>query len=184
MSETLNATTTTWAIDPTHSEIGFKIRHLMITNVTGNFSSFKGNVTTQGDDFGTANIDLTIDTASVSTNSPDRDGHLKSADFFDAEKYPEIKFISTSVTKKSDDEYTVHGDLTMHGVTNPVTLNVEHAGHAKDPWGNQKSGFSINTKISRKEWGLTWNANLEAGGVLVSDDVKIFGEIQVVKQGA
>lgn len=173
---------TKWTIDPSHSEIEFKVKHLMITTVTGNFREFSSEVETDGDDFTSANILFEAKTASVFTNADQRDAHLKSADFFDSEKYPVLTFRSKSLTKgESDEGYKLKGELTIRDVTKPVTLDVELGGIGKDPWGNTKAGFSLTGKINRKDWGLNWNAALESGGVLVSDDVRIFCEVQYQK---
>ncbi len=174
--------TTKWALDPTHSEIQFKIKHLMITNVTGNFTSFDVKASTEDDDFSKAEISFQAKVDSINTNNEQRDGHLKSGDFFDAENFPEITFTSSQIVKSDDDNFKVPGNLTIKGVTQPVTLDAEFGGITKDPYGNTKAGFSIQGKINRKEFGLTWNAALETGGVMVSEDVKINAEIQLVKQ--
>lgn len=174
--------TTTWALDPAHSEIQFKIKHLMITNVTGQFQQFSGDVVTEGDDFATARVNFTADVNSINTNNEQRDGHLKSPDFFDAVTYPQISFTSSRMEKKGDDEYVLHGDLTMHGVTKPVELNVEHGGIMQDPYGNTKAGFELNGKINRKDFGLTWGAVTEAGGVMLGDEVKLLAAVQFAKQ--
>lgn len=174
--------TTKWVLDPTHSELLFKVKHLMITNVKGEFRKFHVEAITQGDDFSTAQITVSIDASSVFTNNDDRDNHLKSADFFEVEKHGELTFASTSLKKAGDDEYKLSGLLTIRGVSKPAELDVEFGGINKDPWGNLKAGFSLNGKISRKDWGLNWNAALETGGVLVSDEVKLSAEIQMVKQ--
>lgn len=173
--------TTKWSIDPAHSEIQFKVKHLMITNVTGSFGTFTGGAETEGDDFENASIHFSADMSTISTNSPDRDNHLKSADFFEVEKYPHMTFQSTSVKKVDGDEYELVGNLTIRDVTKPVTLRAEFSGINKDPWGQTKAGFSLHGKLNRKDFGLTWNASLETGGVLVSDEVKLLAEIQVVK---
>ncbi|MFZ4783847.1 MAG: YceI family protein [Flavobacteriales bacterium] len=172
---------TQWNLDPTHSEIGFKVKHLMITNVSGSFGKFNASAKTEGDDFTSAEIEFSAEIDSINTGNEQRDGHLKSPDFFDAASHPTLNFVSTKVEKKDDENYTVHGNLTVRGVSKPVALNVEHGGIGKDPWGNEKAGFSISGKINRAEFGLTWNAPLEAGGVLVSEDVKINGELQLVR---
>lgn len=174
--------TTKWALDPTHSEIHFKVKHLMITTVTGSFKSFTAAAETETEDFANASISFSADTASVDTGNEQRDGHLKGADFFEAEKYPALSFTATSYAKKSGDEYTLTGDLTIKDITKPVTLTVEFGGVAKDPWGNTKAGFTLSGKINRKDFGLNWNAVTEAGGLLVSEEVKISAEIQLVKQ--
>ena len=173
---------TKWNLDPTHSELLFKVKHLMISNVKGAFNSFSASIESVGDDFSAAKVIANIDVASIDTNNTDRDGHLKSADFFDVENHSEITFEGTSFSKTSGDEYQLVGNLTIKGITKPVTLDVEFGGVNKDPWGNQKAGFSINTTINRKDWELGWNVALETGGVLVSEEVKISGELQFVKQ--
>ncbi|MEA5260517.1 YceI family protein [Arcicella aquatica] len=173
--------TTIWAIDPSHSEVQFKVKHLVITTVTGHFKEFSGTVEA-GDDFEDAKISFEAKVDSISTNSEQRDGHLKSADFFEVEKYPTLSFTSTKFTKKDDGEFELVGDLTIKGVTNPVKLSVEYGGTATDPWGNVKAGFELTAKINRKDFGLTWNAPTEAGGVLVSEEVKLIANIQLLKQ--
>lgn len=173
-------TTTKWNIDQAHSAIQFKAKHLMITTVTGNFTSYDGSVETEGDDFSTAKIAFSADTASVSTGNEQRDAHLRSADFFDAESYPKMTFVSRKIEKGSGN-YKVTGDLTIRDVTKPVTLDAEFGGTTKDPWGNIKSGFTLEAKINRKEWGLLWNAALETGGLLVSEEIRILCEIQLAK---
>jgi len=174
---------TTWKLDPTHSEVAFKVKHLVITTVTGYFRSFDGTVVTEDEaDFTTAKVNFSIDTSSIDTNQSQRDEHLKSADFFDADRYPGITFTSSSVKAKGGDEFILEGDLTIGEVTKPVTLNVEFGGTVTDPYGNFKAGFEVSGKISRKEFGLTWSAVTEAGAVVVSDDVKIQASVQFVKQ--
>lgn len=173
---------TKWALDPHHSEIGFKAKHLMITTVSGKFEKFNATAETEGDDFSTAKISFTADTASVNTGSEQRDGHIKGADFFDTEKFPQMKFNSTKLERVKDNQYALIGDLTIRNVTKPVKVNVEFAGSAKDPWGNLKAGFIIDGKINRTDWGLNWNAALETGGVLVSEEIKIHCEVQFAKQ--
>lgn len=172
---------TKWNIDSTHSEILFKVKHLMITNVKGEFRKFNAEVESENDDFTNASVKLTIDSSSVFTNNEDRDNHLRSADFFDAANYPEITFESTSFTKIDDDNYRLTGILTMKGISKEVTLNAEFGGVNRDPWGNEKAGFSLTGSFNRKDWGLNWNAALETGGVLVSDEVKMTAEVQFVK---
>ena len=176
--------TTIWAIDPSHSKIGFKVKHLMISNVLGSFREFEGTVSTTGNDFSKSVISFSLNAASVDTEIADRDGHLKSGDFFDVENHPKITFSGNGLKDLGDDLYTLTGDLTIKGVSHPVTLNVEFGGVMADPWGNVKAGFSVTGKINRKEWGLTWNAALEAGGVLVGEEVKINCDIELVKQAA
>ena len=175
---------TKWAIDPSHSKIGFKVKHLMISNVLGNFKEFEGEVSTVGNDFSKSVISFSLNTASVDTEIADRDGHLKSADFFDVENHPKITFEGNGLTDLGDDLFKLTGNLTIKGVSHPVTLDVEFGGVMPDPWGNVKAGFSITGKINRKDWGLTWNAALETGGVLVGEEVKINCDIELVKQAA
>jgi polyisoprenoid-binding protein YceI len=179
---TATITQTKWNLDATHSEIGFKVKHMMITNVSGTFQQFNVQVTTNGTEFETAKIEFTADLNSITTGNADRDNHLKSADFFDAEKHPQIKFVSTKFEKKDNENYVLHGNLTVKEVTKPVKFDVEFGGIGKDPWGNEKAGFTLSGKINRTEFGLNWNAALETGGVLVSEDVKLFAEVQLVKQ--
>lgn len=175
--------TKTWSLDPTHSEVQFKIKHLMITNVTGSFDIFNISAETEGEDFTKAKISFTADVDSISTNNEQRDGHLKSADFFDVEKFPQIKFTATKADSVDNDgSFDLYGDLTIHGITKNVKLSVEFGGVVKDPYGNTKAGFTINGKINRKDFGLTWNAVTEAGGVVVSEDVRIMAEIQLIEK--
>ena len=171
----------TWAIDPSHSEIQFKVKHLVITTVTGNFKEFKGSVKAN-DDFDGANINFEASVSSINTNSEQRDEHLKSADFFDAEQFPTLSFQSTTFTKKDDKTYYLVGNLTLKGVTLPINLAVEYNGTAIDPWGNVKAGFELTGKLNRKDYGLSWNTITEAGGALVSEEVKLIANIQLVKQ--
>lgn len=172
--------TTKWALDASHSELGFKIKHLMISNVSGRFNNFDVTGETTSDDFSNADITATIDVASIFTNNEQRDGHLRTGDFFEIEKYPNITFKSTSV-KKDGDGLELTGDLTMKDVTKPVTLKVEFSGITKDPYGNIKAGFSFAGKLNRKDWGINFNAALETGGVMLGEEVKYEGEIQLVK---
>ncbi|MDX1910779.1 MAG: YceI family protein [Saprospiraceae bacterium] len=171
---------TKWVLDTTHSEIHFKVKHLMISNVKGEFRKFSAEV--EGADFSTARIRATIDAGSVFTNDEKRDGHLQSADFFDVANYPEIGFEASSFRQKNGSDYVLTGILTIKGVSKEVTFDAEFGGINKDPWGNEKAGFSLNGKINRKDWGLNWNAALETGGVLVSEEVVISAEIQFAKQ--
>jgi polyisoprenoid-binding protein YceI len=172
---------TKWTIDPSHSKIGFKVKHLMISNVLGNFREFEGQVSTDGNDFSTAAISASLNTASIDTEIADRDNHLKSADFFDAGNFPKITFSGKSLRDLGDDMYELTGDLVIKGVSKQVVLSVEYGGLMTDPWGNVKAGFSITGKLNRKDWGLNWNAALEAGGVLVGEEVKILCDIELVK---
>lgn len=174
--------TTNWSVDPTHSEVGFKVKHMMFTNVSGKFDTFEAKAVTEGEQFDNAQVSFSADAASVNTGNADRDKHLVSGDFFDAEQFPKLEFQSTSFQKKGADNYEMKGDLTLHGVTKNVTLDVEYGGTGKDPWGNLKAGFTISGKFNRKDFGLNWNAALEAGGVLVSDEVRLNADIQMVKQ--
>lgn len=173
---------TTWKIDPVHSEIQFKVKHLMITTVTGYFKKFDLTVQTETDDFNTASkIEFTADIDSIETNNEQRDTHLKSADFFDAANHSQLRFVGKKYNGNGE-EAKLHGDLTIRGTTHPITVNVEYGGSVVDPYGQTKAGFTVSGKISRKEFGLTWNAATEAGQVVVSDEIKIHCEIQLVKQ--
>ncbi|MBC7423411.1 MAG: YceI family protein [Ferruginibacter sp.] len=175
--------TRTWGVDPTHSDVQFKIRHLMITNVSGSFNIFQASVETEGEDFSKAKVTFTADVESITTGSEQRDGHLKSPDFFDAATYPQIKFTTTKAEPVDNDgSYTLYGDLTIRDVTKNVKMSVEFGGVVKDGYGNTKAGFTINGKINRKDFGLTWNAATEAGGLLLSDEVKLMAEIQLIEQ--
>lgn len=176
----METTATKWVIDPSHSELLFKVRHMMISNVKGEFKNFNAEI--EGADFQSGSVKARIDSASVFTNNEDRDTHLRSGDFFDADNHKEILFESTSFKKVDDENYKLTGQLTIKGTTNEVTLDVEYGGINKDPWGNEKAGFSVSGKINRKDWGLNWNSALETGGVLVSDEVRINAEVQFVKQ--
>lgn len=180
-TETTTATRTTWNMDPSHSELLFKVRHMMITNVKGEFRKFNATIDLVGNDLSSAAVQVDVDAASIFTNDENRDKHLKSADFFDVERFPKLSFTGTSFTKKGSD-HELTGNLTIKGITKPVTLSVEFGGVNKDPWGNDKMGFSINGKINRADWGLTWNSALESGGVLVSEEVRISAEVQFVKK--
>lgn len=171
-----------WKIDPMHSEIQFKVKHLMITTVTGNFKTFDLEVETETGDFNTAkSIVFTADIDSINTNNAQRDTHLKSADFFDSEKHGQLKFVGKKY-QSDGNEATLTGDLTIRGVTKPITLNVDFGGTVVDPWGQLKAGFTVSGKISRKEFGLLWNAVTEAGQVVVSDEIKIQAEVQLIRQ--
>lgn len=172
----------TWNLDLAHSELLFSVRHLMISNVKGQFVDFNATITAAADGFENATVQATIASGSVNTKSADRDTHLKSADFFDAEQFPEISFTGTKFSPAGEGNYELQGDLTIKGITQPITLNVEYGGTVKDPWGNEKAGFSFSGKLNRKDFGLNWNAALETGGVMVSDEVKLSGEVQFAKQ--
>lgn len=172
-----------WVADGSHSELGFKIRHLMITNINGKFNNFTVDAETEGEDFMTAKVSVAVDIDSISTGSADRDKHLRSPDFFDVNTYKDIIFETTKYENVDNDgSYELYGDLTIRGITKNIRLAVEFGGVVKDPWGNTRAGFTINGKINRKDFGLTWNAATEAGGVMVGDDVKIYGEVQLIKK--
>lgn len=171
-----------WAIDPTHSEIGFKVKHMMFTNVSGKFEEIYVNLENEDDHFETSDITFSAEVNSVNTGNLDRDNHLRSADFFDVEHYPKITFKSTAVKKINEGEFQILGDLTIKNVTQSIALDAEYSGLMKDPWGNTKTGLSISGKINRKDFGLTWNASLETGGVLVGEEIKLTAEIQLIKQ--
>lgn len=174
--------TTKWALDPTHSNLGFKIKHLMISNVSGSFKNFQAEVKTSGTDFSAAQISLTAAMDSISTNNEQRDAHLRNADFFEVEKYPELKFTSTKVEKTDSDTFSLYGELTLKGITKPVKLHVEFNGTVKDPWGGERAGFVVTGKINRSEWGINFNGALETGGVILGEEVRINSEIELVKQ--
>ncbi len=174
--------TKNWVIDPMHSEIRFKIKHLMISNVTGSFNSFEGTATTEGDDFKNAKISFSAAIDSIDTGNEQRDGHLKAGDFFEAEKYPTLDFVSTKTENEDADGFDLYGDLTIKGTTKNVKLNVEKGGVAKDAYGNTKAGFTVSGKIDRKDFGLTWSALTEAGGLMLGDDVKLDVEVQLAEK--
>ncbi|PBI91509.1 hypothetical protein BSF41_11080 [Flavobacterium sp. ACN2] len=174
--------TTKWSIDPTHSEIGFKVKHMMFTNVSGKFGTYDASAITEGESFDNADFSFSADIASVDTANADRDGHLRSGDFFDAENHPKLTFKSSAFKKINDGEYELTGDLDIKGVSKTVKFPVEFSGIMTDPWGNTKVGLSIEGKINRKDWGLNWNSALETGGVLVGEEVKLNIELQFVKQ--
>jgi polyisoprenoid-binding protein YceI len=170
-----------WAVDVDHSSVDFAIRHMMIANVKGSFHKFSADVEADISDLTTANIEFTVDIASIDTRNKDRDGHLLSPDFFDAEKFPTMTFRSKNIKKIDEGEYEVSGDFTLHGVTKPETFSVTFEGQGKDPWGNEKAGFSAQGTINRADYGLTWNSALETGGVLVGDKVKVNLQIEASK---
>ena len=174
--------TTTWSIDPTHSEVQFKIKHLVISTVTGQFNTFNGSLEATGDDFSGAKATFEASIDSISTNNADRDGHLKSPDFFDAANFPTLNFESTSFENKGGNDYKITGNFTIKGVTKEVTLDAEFGGIMTDPYGNVKAGFEITGKINRKDFGLSWSAVTEAGGIVVSDEVKLALNVQFAKQ--
>lgn len=171
-----------WVIDPSHTEIGFKIKHLMISNIKGKFNQYDASIYTTGDDFMGAEVDCWIDVASVDTNDAERDKHLRSADFFDVERFPQISFVKNTVESvDKDGSYELWGDLTIKGITKRIKIDVEFGGIVKDPWGNEKAVFTVNGKVNRKDWGLNWNAVLETGGILVGEEVRICCEIQLMR---
>lgn len=172
-----------WVLDPAHSEVSFKVKHLMISTVTGKFTKFDVQLDAGKEDLSDGKVAVTIEVVGINTGDAQRDGHLKSPDFFDAEKYPQLKFVSRSF-RKSDGkgDYILEGDLTIKDVTKPISIPVEYGGTVRDPWGNTKIAFSIDTRINRKEFGLGWNAALETGGVLVGEEVRILAEIQLAEQ--
>jgi polyisoprenoid-binding protein YceI len=190
MSTTTNTTTTTqiptgtYTIDPTHSRIGFVARHAMVTKVRGSFNEFDGTGSFDAANPTATQLQLTIKAASIDTRNADRDGHLRSNDFFDMDTYPEISFVSTAVEQTGDDEYQVTGDLTIKGVTKPVTIEFEYTGTAVDPYGNTRIGLDGKTTVNRKDWGVNWNAALEAGGVLVSEKVTLEFEVSAIRTAA
>lgn len=171
-----------WAIDNSHSEIGFSVRHMMLSTARGVFGAFSGTVDFNETTPAASKVDVTIDTASINTRDEKRDGHLKSPDFFDVEKYPTITFNSVSVETTSATTGKLHGNLMIKGVTKPAVLEVEYLGQAKSPWGTTSAGFSAKTSINREDFGLVWNAALETGGVLVGDKVTITIDLEIVKQ--
>ena len=172
-----------WTIDNTHSDVSFSVRHMMISKVKGHFDTFTGEVNFDADNPTNTTLNIQIDANSINTRDEKRDGHLRSADFFDVEKYPNLTFVSKRVEQNGTNEGSLVGDLTVHGVTKEVVLAVEYAGIAKSPWGTESAGFSATTTISRADFGLTWNQALETGGILVGDKIKIEIELEIIKQG-
>jgi len=172
----------TWALDPSHSEIQFKVKHLMISSVTGQFKTFNGTVETDGEDISTARIKFTAEIDSVSTNNEQRDAHLRNTDFFDAENYPQLIFESEKLEKKGEENYKLYGTLTMRGVSKKVILDTEYGGTTKDPWGNTRAGFTVTGSINRKDFGVSFGMVSETGGMLLGDDVKINASVQFVKE--
>lgn len=177
-------TKTKWAIDPLHSEVQFKVKHLVISTVSGSFKTFDAEVEMEEDDLTTADIRFSADIASIETGQADRDAHLKSDDFFNAFSFPKLTFISTKVTKNGDQSYTVHGELTLRDVTKEVELSVDHGGTIQDAYGRTVAGYEISGKVSRKEFGLKWNQVTEAGGVIVGDEIKLQINAELVKEQA
>jgi polyisoprenoid-binding protein YceI len=184
MKTALVTTKTKWSIDQAHCEIAFKVRHLMIAHVKGSFKTFDASIYANSNDFTTAEVDLWIDPSSIFTGDTKRDEHLKSPDFFDVEKHKQITFTSSTMGKPdADGNQELWGELTMLGVTNNVKLNVQFGGIAKDPWGNEKAGFTLTGVINRSDWGLVWNATIETGGLMVSDEVNISCEVELINKG-
>jgi polyisoprenoid-binding protein YceI len=175
-------TLTKWALDTAHSSVDFSVKHMMIAKVKGSFNEFSASIEADPQDLTSATIEFTVDLNSVDTRSTDRDNHLRSADFFDVEKFPTLTFKATKVEKTDEDEYNVTGDLSLHGVTRQETFKVTYEGSGKDPWGNTKVGFNAEGKLNRSDYGLTWNAALETGGVLVGDQIKVSLEIQAAQE--
>jgi polyisoprenoid-binding protein YceI len=174
--------TTKWVLDPTHAEATFKVKHMMISNVSGKFTKFDAQVETEGEDFNTAKVTFTADVDSINTGNEQRDGHLKSPDFFDAAKFPQIKFVATKYENVDNDgSYEVYGDLTIRDITKNVKLDAEFGGVIKDPWGNTRAGITISGKINRKEFGLSFHAVTETGSLVLSDDVRIHVELEFIK---
>jgi polyisoprenoid-binding protein YceI len=178
----ITTATTTWNIDPVHSNAQFKVKHMMISNVKGEFTAVSGSLTLDSADITKSRVEASIDATTINTRDPQRDAHLKSPDFFDVEKFPTLAFKSTRVSKTSEGELAAAGDLTIHGITRNVVFEVEGpTAPMKDPWGNTRMGLSATTRISRKDFGLTWNASLETGGILVGDEVTITLDVEFIK---
>jgi polyisoprenoid-binding protein YceI len=173
---------TKWILDPTHADVQFKVRHMMVSTVTGHFKQFNATVETQGDDISTAKVHFTADMSSITTNNEQRDGHLLSGDFFDVENHPQLIFEGGKMEKTGDENYRIAGTLTMRGVTKPITLDVEYGGMVQDPWGNTRVGFEINGKLNRKDYGVSWSAVTEAGGLVVADEVKLHANVEFIKE--
>ena len=175
---------TKWSVDQAHSEIAFKVRHLMIAHVKGVFKTFDASIYTTAKDFTTAEIDLWIDASSINTGDAKRDEHLRSADFFDVENHKQITFVSRSIEKSdSDGNHVFWGELTMRGITKNVKMLVQFGGNITDPWGNEKAGFTLTGKINRSDWGLNWNNTIETGGLLVGEEVTISCDVELIKAG-
>lgn len=175
--------TTTWTLDPTHSEVQFKVKHMMISTVTGQFTAFNASVETEDEDFTKAKVVFTIDTNSITTSNEQRDGHLKSPEFFDTAQFPQIKFVASKFESVDNDgSYETYGTLTIRDVTKQVKLDTEFGGVIKDPWGNTRAGFTVSGKINRKEFGLVWHAVTETGGIVLSDEVRIHAGLEFIKQ--
>jgi polyisoprenoid-binding protein YceI len=174
--------TTKWILDPSHSEVEFKVKHMMISNVSGKFTKFDASLETEGEDFMTAKVSFTADVASISTGADQRDEHLKGGEFFDAAQFPQLKFVAARYENVDNDgSYEVYGDLTIHGVTKSVKLDAEFGGVIKDPWGNTRAGITASGKINRKDFGLVWHGVTETGSLIVSDEVRIHVGLEFVK---
>ncbi|RZJ73045.1 YceI family protein [Flavobacterium sp.] len=172
-----------WGIDPAHSEVGFKVKHLVVANVRGFFREFDASIVTTGEDFMTAEIDFWVNPASLDSGNAQRDEHLRGSDFFDADNFREINFSGNTYEEvDKDGSYDIYGDLTIKGIKRQVKFQIEFGGIVKDPWGNEKAVFHVNGKINRTDWGLSWNATLDSGGVLVGEDVWLTAELQLVRQ--
>jgi len=182
MEKTAVLTNTKWAIDPMHSEVQFKVKHLTISNVTGSFKKFSGTVTTKSEDFENAEIQVSLDVNSISTNQEMRDNHLKGAEFFDTEKYPQINFKSTSFKKSKGEDFLLAGDLTIKGITKQVEVKVVFGGTTKDGQENLKAGFEVTGVINRKDFGLISNSLTEAGGLVLGEEIKLTANIQLAKE--
>ncbi len=174
--------TNKWSIDPTHSEIRFKVKHLMISTVTGQFNKFDANVETDGEDFCSAKISFSADINSIDTNNEQRDAHLRTGDFFDAENHPTLTFTSSKMIKLDEENYKVEGEISMRGVSKPITLDVEFGGVAQDAWGNTRAGFSLSGKLNRKDFGVSFSMLTETGGIALGEEVKIHADVQFIKQ--
>lgn len=184
MKTTEVAVKTKWSIDQAHSEIGFRVRHLMIAHVNGSFKTFDASIYTTNNDFSTAEIDLWIDASSIATDNKVRDKHLKSSEFFDVKRYKQLTFVSSTIGQADPEgNHELWGELTIVGVTHNVKLNLKFGGILNDPWGNERSGFTVSGKISRSDWGLTWNQPTDSGGLMVSDEVAISGEFELINMG-
>lgn len=177
-----NSTETTWVIDKSHSKIGFSVTHLLISEVEGYFKDYSAKIVTKGEDFDNAQIEFIAKTSSIFTDNEKRDQHLKSDDFFNSEKYPELKFVGKSFKKVENNKYKLSGDLTIRDVTKPIMLDVEFNGKVKDPWGNIRAGFNITGKLNRFDYGLKWNALTELGGAVVNNIVKLRIHVELIKQ--
>lgn len=176
-------TKTNWIVDAAHAEIQFKVKHMLVSTVTGSFNKFDASIVSEREDFENAQVTFSAEIDSISTGQDPRDAHLKSDDFFNAEKFPKMTFISSSFRKVDQEVYVLKGDLTIRDVTKSVELAVEYGGTIKDPYGNQRAGFSFTGKVSRKEYKLLWNALLESGGAVVSDEVRLFGNLEFIQTG-